>query len=432
MLTARSDIAKGIKNFITNDRGAAARLQEIAAQKSIEFPDIQQLTPRFRQEENTWWVDLYPDSEDARTFSPQRRIESLSLTPVMTRRGVQAAQMNIPGGTKFGGVRQTGNWNAAFPGSIADNLDFSDVSLKDAFIWGIESERDKAMNADDNIHFLSPHESYDLSEWGGLRGHFLGPLANIPNVGKILASDPGRKPMLEPGGFRGVGQPDILNALPTQAHQVAAIGGNALGHVLTTWPFRAAWNSHPGDLMGSVGGPAIGKQFGFQHKLPGEVYWTVTPAAVGVAGIVSGNVDLSNLLNTEEGPRPAGYQANYANPDDRTKTDNYLLSLLSVPIGGGYVRLLPWEQFSAERPGVTEQQYREYSLMKQNRADETERDDDFSTSIGPIAISGTMKNLEGVPEVNVGGGRITLPGAVAGLGTMGGLLYLMRPRNAVS
>lgn len=423
-LEARNQFAENIKGSVL--KAPQARENFVRNAEAVGFPEsvaTNKIQHRYINDDDGWKLQLFASGEDAESLI--NPIQTFELSNADGR-----IQTVIPGRSHrtYGDTYAASNWDAAF--GKPEIPDISNASLWDALVWGAYTEVDKTANNPQGLtHNFTPQEVYDLGGFGGLRGHFLGPLGNLPNVGRILSADPGQRPELQAGGFRGVGQPEMLNALPTPGHQMAAIGGNALGHVITTWPFRAAWSSHPGDLLGRVYAPSVGQQFGFRQQLPGDVFWTVVPAGVAAAGIGSGAIDLGNLLNFEEGPRPAGYQANYASKDDRRKTDNYLLSLLSIPIGGGYSRTLPWEQFTQERPNVSRQDYEDYNLMRRGLADETEREDDFSTAIGPIQISGTMRNLEGVPEINMGGGRMTLPGALVGAGVTGGLLYAMRPRR---
>lgn len=430
-LIAREEFAKGVKQSLLQSEVPRQRIISQFMEKGVVPPEkAEELQHRFIREGDNWGFKIFMNDEDAASLTNPLQEFQLRSQPSPKVIGRNLIAVDIPGRNhaNYGDIYGSSDWDRAFSPL---NADASGVGVGESFMWGLESELNKpgGNNIQGLHHNLSPHEFHKLGGFAGLSGHFLGPLAHLPNVGRILGAEPGVTVPLGEGAFRGVGQVDMLNALPSPVHQLAGMAGNSLGHVLTTWPFRAAWSSHPGDLLGRVYAPAIGTQFGFQEKLPGDVFWKAVPPGVAMAGLVSGSVNLGGLLDTEEGPRPAGYQANYANTDDRRKTNNYLLSLLALPTGGGYVRTLPWEQFTQERPGVSQQDYDDYNLMRRNLADETERTDDFSTAFGPILMSGTMENLEGVPELNVGGGRITLPGAMAGAATTGGLLYAMRPRR---
>jgi len=72
-------------------------------------------------------------------------------------------------------------------------------------------------------------------------------------------------------------------------------------------------------------------------------------------------------------------------------------------------RVLPWEEFTAERPDVSYDDYKAYTAYQFDK--------------GPLGIGlvrGTTRNLEGEPEAALMGFRVPLSAATATAGALGG------------
>ena len=125
--------------------------------------------------------------------------------------------------------------------------------------------------------------------------------------------------------------------------------------------------------------------------------------ALGV-GIGSGNI---NPMNAGEFGRVAGYAATQPDSEDKTKTENPTLEVIDRAVLGRTGRLLPWEQFTQERPDVSYDDYAKYQEYMKDPG-----------VLGLGLIKGTMDGIEG-PEARFMGSRITPTGAAMGLGALG-------------
>jgi hypothetical protein len=120
----------------------------------------------------------------------------------------------------------------------------------------------------------------------------------------------------------------------------------------------------------------------------------------------SGNHD---MLNLAQGGRRAGFQAVIPQEGDYTQTASVPGELVSRYIFGRTGRLLPWEQFTAERPEISPDDYQAYRAHQ------------FDGGLFDIGlIKGTGRNLEGEPEFTMMGFRAPLSAIGTSLGAMGG------------
>ena len=154
---------------------------------------------------------------------------------------------------------------------------------------------------------------------------------------------------------------------------------------------------HPGvdDGTAAKGGVASGLARG------------VIPLASAMALIqASGNHDLLNLAG---GGRTAGYQAVLPAEGNNKETTNAPLELALRYIAGRSGRLLPWEEFTEERPEVSRDDY------------VAARNHQFEKGLFNVGlVKGTGRNLEGEPEFTMMGFRVPFSGAATALGAMTG------------
>ncbi len=163
------------------------------------------------------------------------------------------------------------------------------------------------------------------------------------------------------------------------------------------------------------------RQMGFRHTdvdpppgmprrgLPSGLAAGVMPLMAATAMVeASGNHDLMNLA---QGGRTKGYAAVLPKDGSLTETSNAPLELLLRYVVGRSGRLLPWEQFTQERPDVSPEDY------AGARRDQFDR--------GPLGIGlikGTTRNLNGEPEYTMMGFRVPMSAAATGLGAIGGAI----------
>jgi hypothetical protein len=144
-----------------------------------------------------------------------------------------------------------------------------------------------------------------------------------------------------------------------------------------------------------------------RRGLPSGVAAGVMPLLAATAMVeASGNHDLMNLA---QGGRTKGYAAVLPKNGSLTETSNIPLELLLRYVVGRSGRLLPWEQFTQERPDVSPEDY------AGARRDQFDR--------GPLGIGlikGTTRNLNGEPEYTMMGFRVPMSAAATGLGAIGG------------
>ena len=157
------------------------------------------------------------------------------------------------------------------------------------------------------------------------------------------------------------GQPDISVMNPQE--RVGYWGGRVAGDLLGEITRGKWWRyNHPLAWTYEVGEHAA-KQAGFTYK-QGDHY-KIDPAMAALYGgglaalmtVASGNFDVQNL---KDGGRPRGYSATIPNPYDQTKSDAPLAEPIVGWILGSRHKLLPYDQFSQERPDVPIEKYQEY------------------------------------------------------------------------
>lgn len=135
-----------------------------------------------------------------------------------------------------------------------------------------------------------------------------------------------------------------------------------------------------------------------KHAIPAMATAAMTMAA--------GNTDYLNILG---GGRTPGFQAVMPVEGDPTQSSNPLLELGARYLFGRTGRVLPWEQFTQERPDVSYDDYQSYAAYQFDK--------------GPLGIGlirGTTRNLDGEPEAAMMGFRVPLSAATAAAGAMGG------------
>lgn len=137
--------------------------------------------------------------------------------------------------------------------------------------------------------------------------------------------------------------------------------------------------------------------------IPMEVgRFTIPALAAGAMLATSGNHDFLNILG---GGRPAGHAATLPVPGNPTQSSNPLGELAVRYLFGRQGDLLPWDQFTRERPDVGPTDYRNYRAHQW---------DGGLLDLG--LFKATSRNLEGEPEYTMMGFRVPLSAA----GTAGG------------
>lgn len=187
-----------------------------------------------------------------------------------------------------------------------------------------------------------------------------------------------------------------------------------------------AWNINPLDVLGTFGHQALGKarikdaheQLGIPgladdipvatYKIPASVIQPLIYGSGLALGLGSGNF---NPLNFAEGGRQQGFQAVTPDEDDPRKSANALVDY-TVQRGffGRTGRLLPWEEFTQERPDVDYETYAKYQDYLKDQG-----------VLGLGVAKGTMDGVDGA-EARIAGYRVTPLGALAAAGTLGGAL----------
>jgi hypothetical protein len=163
---------------------------------------------------------------------------------------------------------------------------------------------------------------------------------------------------------------------------------------------------------------AVANRLGFRYGdhpdatgrgIPAGIARGAIPLATSLALIQSsGNHD---LLNIAQGGRTQGYEAVLPSEGDPRQTTNPALESLLRYIVGRTGRLLPWEQFSEERPDVAPS---DYASAKAEQFDKG--------LLGIGLLKGTGRNLEGEPEATLMGFRVPLSAAGAVAGSIGGAI----------
>ena len=192
--------------------------------------------------------------------------------------------------------------------------------------------------------------------------------------------------------------------LPAEAYQVpiverAAIPIGRFAGDLTGFGTQSKfWNIHPMDITSTESFNVLKNQ-GLDPRLArAGAYGTALALGVG-----SNNF---NPLNLVEGGRQEGFQAISVDEDDPRQSTNPVVDMVfNRGMLGRTGQLLPWEQFTQERPDVS---YDQYDAYKQYLRDP-----------GLLGLAkGTTEGVDG-PEARIMGYRVTPLGAAAALGTLG-------------
>jgi endonuclease YncB( thermonuclease family) len=147
-------------------------------------------------------------------------------------------------------------------------------------------------------------------------------------------------------------------------------------------------------------------------------------AGVQAFGQASG---LFDLTNPGEAFRPKGYEAAFPDPTsgDRRRPENLPKEFLGRYILGRGGRLLPYEQFSQERPDVSREQYEYYQQYLKGGAGKPMPPGSFDLG-GLGVIKGTTRGING-PEVRFLGLSTNPQGVAAGAGTAVATASLFNP-----
>jgi hypothetical protein len=150
--------------------------------------------------------------------------------------------------------------------------------------------------------------------------------------------------------------------------------------------------------------------FSYGKEIRGIPYETargVVPLlTAGLLTQLSGNQDFTNLA---EGGRTKGYQAILPTDHNNKETESVPLELALRYITGRTGRLLPFQEFSAERPDVSKE---DYDAAKMHQWDKG--------ALGLGLFKGTGRNIEGEPEFTMMGFRVPMSAATAALAGLGG------------
>lgn len=157
------------------------------------------------------------------------------------------------------------------------------------------------------------------------------------------------------------------------------------------------------------------KRNGFYHNGEGSgppltlARHAIPAMAAAALTQLSGNTNYLNILG---GGRTPGFQAVMPSEGDPTESANPVAELAARYVFGRTGRVLPWEEFTAERPEVSYDDYKSYAAYQFDK--------------GPFGIGlfrGTTRNLDGEPEGQLMGFRVPLSAGTAAAGSMlGGYL----------
>ena len=133
------------------------------------------------------------------------------------------------------------------------------------------------------------------------------------------------------------------------------------------------------------------------------------PAMAAAAMIqASGN---HNMLNALGGGRPDGFQAVLPSEEDSRVSTNPVLEAAARYVFGRTGRLLPWEEFTQERPDVSPEDYKSYAGYQFDKG-----------PMGIGLIKGTGRNIDGEPEFTMMGFRVPFSAGTATGGAMVGAI----------
>jgi hypothetical protein len=218
------------------------------------------------------------------------------------------------------------------------------------------------------------------------------------------------------------------------AYRLGRLAGATVGNAYRS----KIWNAHPADLMSTFGqGLAFEQGRGQRFPMPktfqnpgsfgDETRYKGTREAaalatltgtLGVEGMLIGS-GIYNPLNLTEGMRPAGYQAVNPSEEDPRVSTNPAMDVLQRYLFGRKGKLLPWEEFTQEKPNVSYEKYQEYKDWRFGEGNDPVRD----LTMGLAQF--TPSNLEGIPELSIMGVGVTPMGALASAGGLmaGNLLH---------
>jgi hypothetical protein len=154
------------------------------------------------------------------------------------------------------------------------------------------------------------------------------------------------------------------------------------------------------------------KRNGFYHAGEGTgvpltlARYAIPALATAAMTQFAGNTDYLNLLG---GGRTAGFQAVLPVEGDPTQSSNPLLELGARYILGRTGRVLPWEEFHAERPDVSFDDYQRYAAYQFNKG---------FLDLG--LVKGTTRNLDGEAEGTLMGFRVPISAATSAAGALAG------------
>ena len=134
--------------------------------------------------------------------------------------------------------------------------------------------------------------------------------------------------------------------------------------------------------------------------------YAIPALATGAMTQLAGNTNYLNLLG---GGRTPGFQAVLPVDGDPTQSSNPLLELAARYAFGRTGRVLPWEEFHAERPDVSFDDYERYAAHQFDKG-----------FLGLGLMKGTTRNLDGEAEGTLMGFRVPLSAATAAAGAIAG------------
>lgn len=199
-------------------------------------------------------------------------------------------------------------------------------------------------------------------------------------------------------------------------HPLAITGvlGRAASDAANLTPDRKTYRATNPDMTMEAIDDAFSREMGYSHGgryegVPLAVARYAIPAMAATAMVqASGNHDMLNALG---GGRSAGFQAVLPSEEDNRVSTNPVLEAAARYIFGRSGRLLPWEEFTQERPDVSESDYKAYAAYQFDK--------------GPLGIGlfkGTSRNIDGEPEGTLMGFRVPLSAATATGGAMVGAI----------
>jgi hypothetical protein len=264
------------------------------------------------------------------------------------------------------------------------------------------------------------------------------------------------------------------------AYAGGRVGGTLASDNLRSWFWRY---NHPLAIASSMG-QEIPRSAGLTQTRKGADRIPAILAGFGLATALDLGTGNTDLFNFKEGGRPKGYSALLPEYDDPTKSQNLAIE---VPLGyvtGRKGKLLPWEEFTLERPDISMEKYKEYKdyqspntpglfgleqanplataaagaglgALKAARNPNIPKASKgksalIGAALGGIAgaaipgaadllsrmgiIKGTWSNLEGMPEAQLLGYKVDAKGALitagAGAGIYAGSRYLANRKAA--